>query len=508
MKQVDRFDFFELDVPVSPSEDLPKATWQTPAGPGKPVLGFRTTEAGDVGRYRFLATELGAYHVRVGEVEARFEAVASDRPGILRPAGWHFEWSATGEAFFWNSTTTYFMAGLREDLLAPTLDRLAEKRVNRIRLSLSPSRQASGARWSEDQIHNDDAFDFRYSPWVTERPESFDDPGFDPTRFDHAHWEKIERILRMAQERGIVCQLVLFTDAQEPQNYPFDRERLGDDPNEIRYFQEVVARFAAFTHLEWCVTNEWALYRPDEWVEIQGARLKEWDPYGHVTSVHGHGHFPFRASPWCDFAQYQVWDEHGGARWAARMRAAQLEAGGPKPIVNEEFGYEDHYAQEWAERRKPPSRSRETRLRIAWELAMAGAHATTGESAKNGLGGWINGRGDAGMTLLDGHRHLRDFFESFAWWRAEPTEGVASGWALCRSEPGVAYAVYLPGGGQTSIALPDKGPWEVDAFDPETGHWSRLAEGEFVRDPGAGPGFVTPFERYGRAMAYRIRRPA
>jgi hypothetical protein len=65
--------------------------------------------------------------------------------------------------------------------------------------------------------------------------------------------------------------------------------------------------------------------------------------------------------------------------------------------------------------------------RTAWDIAMAGAYGTTGESARRGTGiwpdtggGWVNGRGDDTMTMLAGYAHMVDFFTSFEWWKTEP----------------------------------------------------------------------------------------
>jgi hypothetical protein len=333
---------------------------------------------------------------------------------------------------------------------------------------LCPSRQKDGGRWYEPQVALREDFDYRYSPWPTARPESFEDPGFDVSRFDLDYWRKFERLLRQARDLGIVVQVIFFTDAQEPYNYPFDRERVGDDPNERRYYAYAAARFAAFANVEWCITNEWRLFRPDEWVDIIGAFLTEKDPYGHLCSVHGHGDFPFRTSPWCTHALYQVWDEDGAYGFMREQREDQLATGRPMPQVNEEYGYEDHYPGPWGGGRVAPARNGDSRRRLAWEIAMAGCHQTTGESAANGLGGWINGLGDETMTMFEGYRHLKTFFESFDWRALEPTDGVASGGARCLTGDDI-LVVYMPEG-STEVTLPD-GRWEATTYDPQTGIW-------------------------------------
>lgn len=485
-----------------------------PDGGAWEITGFCDAEDGSVDRVRFMPLVAGTYRGTLtwahgGETHSQavsLTAVDGGAPGLVQAEGEAFVFSGSGEPFVWNSTTAYMLPGLREDLALVALDRLAAHGINRIRMSLSPSRQADGGRWFEPQVTEREDFTFRYSPWPDAAPESQAEPQFDPERFNVALWQKYERLVVAAGERGIQVQVVFFTDAQEPMNYPFDRALEGTDPNETRYFRYGVARLAAYANVEWCVTNEWALYRSDAWVEIRGVELASWDPYGHLLSVHGHGHFPFLASPWCTHALYQVWDEHGSAAWVHDRRADQAVAGVSKPIVNEEFGYEDHYALTWGEGRQPPSRDAASRVRQAWEIMMAGGWCTTGESAKPGAGGWINGLNYGESALLTGHRHLMEFTRALEPLRSKPELGRVSGHAMCRSIPGELYAVYVFGGGSSVLKLDAEAAYDVDAFDPRTGEWTPLVRGEvLIRDPYAGPGWVAPAVPYGETRAFLVR---
>ena len=58
---------------------------------------------------------------------------------------------------------------------------------------------------------------------------------------------------------------------------------------------------------------------------------------------------------------------------------------------------------------------------------MAGTYQTTGETAKRGTGiwpdtggGWVNGRGDDTMVMLNGMAHMVTFFTSSDWWKLDP----------------------------------------------------------------------------------------
>jgi hypothetical protein len=255
---------------------------------------------------------------------------------------------------------------------------------------------------------------------------------------------------------------------------PFGKERMGG-PDEQRYYRYAIARLAPFGNVMWDLANEYRLFRDDAWAGKMGAFVMECDPYDHLTSTHGHGDFRFRNSAWADFAMYQSWDEHGGYAFMLKNRQDQAKTGRAIPQVNEEYGYEDHYPQGWGENRVAPARSAETRRRLAWEISFAGGYQTTGERADRGTGwgpdtggGWINGRGDDEMTLLELHGHLHDFFTSITWWTLQPdadlvvsflpggkrsaSADLSSSKALAlRNDEGDLAAIYLPQGGVVTV---------------------------------------------------------
>ena len=129
-------------------------------------------------------------------------------------------------------------------------------------------------------------------------------------------------------------------------------------------------------------------------------------------------------------------------------RKIQMKTGRIIPQTNEEYGYEDHYPH-WAP--APDGDSAETLRQVAWEIAMAGAYGTAGESSRRGTniwpdtgGGWINGRGDDTQVMFKGYEHLVDFFTSFDWWKTEPHDELVNNGAYCLAKPGEIYVVYLP----------------------------------------------------------------
>lgn len=505
---IDAFDFVELTVtPPTPVAGNPfrdatlTGTLQADKDVPRKVEGFCDDPAGRVFRIRFLALRPGPHTYTVEfrdqgrtlKHTGRFTARDARRRGpvrIDRNHPWHFLWSGTGEHYFWNATTTYWLLGWQDDdTIRQVIDRLARLQVNRIRVALC-GRTTGGERWDEPQVVNTDQFHFRLNPWPAARPDAVDNPGFDVTRFNVPFWQKAERLLRHARDRDVIVSVIFFLDGRDPGVDPFGKAKAGGD-DEQRYYRYGLARHASFSNVMWDVTNEYHLFRDEPWVERMAKLIKSTDPYGHLLSVHGHGEFRFRTSPWVDFAMYQSWDEAGGHAFMLKNRQLQAKTGRPMPQVNEEYGYEDHYPTRWGGGKKPPARSADNRRRLAWGIVMAGGYQTTGERADRGTGkppdtggGWINGRGDDAMTMLTGYAHMVACFEQFRWWTADPRDDLVNAGAFCLAEPGRQYLVYLPAGKPVTVQL-EGGPFRARWFNPRTGAWTELP-------PARGPAWTSP----------------
>jgi hypothetical protein len=414
-----------------------------------------------------------------------FKVRESRRKGLLRvdrDHPWHFKWAGTGEHYFLNGTTAYWLLGWEdENVIRESLERLARLKVNRIRVALC-GRAVDGQRWAEPKVVPTDKFSFRLNPWVAERPTSVDNPGFDTSRFFLPHWQKCERLLKIARDRDIIVSLIFYLDGKDKGVDPFGKDQAGGEDEEL-YYRFAIARFASFSNVTWDLANEYQLFRDDAWANKMGEYVRKCDPYDHLMSVHGQSEFHFRTAPWADFASHQSWDEHGGYQFMLENRQKQSASGVPKPQVNEEYGYEDHYPTGWGEDRKAPTRNAESRRRLAWEISMAGGYQTTGERADQGTGkaantggGWLNGRGDDAMVLLKGHGPMVEFFKGFEWWKTEPKADVlkeGTGWIL--AEQGRLYAAYLPNGGTATLALPE-GAFEGEIYNPRSGERKSLGE--------------------------------
>jgi hypothetical protein len=310
-----------------------------------------------------------------------------------------------------------------------------------------------------------------FNPWPAEFPDDTR-PNFDYTRFNVPAWQKFERMLRYARDHDMVISVVLdWNDS------PVHPAALSDD--EKRYYHYAAGRLSAFSNTSWDLGDDISAFRTLAWSHEMGTLIKSLDPCKHLATDHPiDNRQQDRTAEWFDFTSFQQWPRplHD---WMLNQRKLQQATGRIIPQTDEEYGYEDHYPI-WSPS-YPDGASAEANRRAAWEIQMAGAYQTTGETAKRGTGvwpdtggGWVNGRGDSTMTMLAGYEHMVDFFTSFDWWLLEPhDELVPGGGAYCLAEPGRTYAVYLPMGQALRVQLAE-GHYRARWFNPRTGEWISL----------------------------------
>jgi len=413
------------------------------------VDGFCDSADGSVFRIRFMPAVPGDYAYEVTYRQGSFEKMhtgtfrASDghRRGPIRVDAkypWHFIWEGTGEHYFFNGATAFWLMGWREDrVINNIIDRLHGMKINRIRALISG---ATETLWGEPVMPGG-RFTTFLRPSPAERPESLDSPGIDFTRFNIPYWQKWDRMMRYARERDVIISAILEISTHHAQA-PAGSE------DERRYIRYAVARLSAFSNLNYDLGDDLDSFRDEKWAHETGTLIMGWDPYKHLASSHPvYRQHQDRASDWFGFTSIQNWS-HKQHALMLEEREIQKKSGRIIPQANEEYGYEDHYPH-WAP--APPLESAETLRQMAWDIAMAGAYGTAGESCRRGTniwpdsgGGWINGRGDDTMVMLKGYEHMVDFFTSFEWWKTEPHDELVSKPAYCLAKPGEIYAVYIP----------------------------------------------------------------
>jgi hypothetical protein len=478
---IDAYDFVEITALVSGlrvSNPFVEASFQgwfevEDGGSRTRVEGFCDSEDGSVFRIRFMPPKEGSYRYFV-EYRQRgssrswtgsFLATNGHRRGPIRIDSenpWHFVWEGTREHYFFNGTTAYWLMGWRDDSVIQTaIQRLHLLKVNRMRVTVSGRTNL----FYGEPVMNGPNWTLFITPWPAQNAEDIFHPGFDYRRFRIGYWQKFDRALRFARDRDMVISLVL--DMNDGRVHPSEFST-----DEYRFIHYTIDRFGAFSNITWDLGDDLDGYRNRLWTHVTGSLIKEWDPYHHLATSHPLNNAnQDRTSSWFDFTSFQEWSRTQHS-FMLRQREEQEKLGRVIPQTNEEYGYEDHYPV-WAG--PLGSDSSDTLRRMAWEIAMAGGYQTTGETARRGTniwpdmgGGWMNGRGDQTMTMLQGYAHLVDFFTSFEWWKAEPHDELVSQGNYCLAKPGELYVIYLPHGGKASIALRN-GSYHGIWFDPLTG---------------------------------------
>jgi len=457
------------------------------------VEGFCDSADGSIFRIRFMPSAPGPYTYRVSlrlgsrseDFAGSFEATDEHMRGPIRVDSehpWHFIWEGTKEHYYFFGDTAYWLMGWTDErIIVNNLERLHRLKINRMRVLI----HGRANNFYTEPIQLGPNFTMFMTPWVAQKAEDLYFPGYDYTRFNVEHWQRWERMLKAARERDMIISVIFG---------------LGDDPvhpaaysdDERRYLKYAVDRFAAFSNITWDLGDDLDSFRDDKWAHETGTQLEQWDPYHHLATSHPiHDIHQDRASEWFGFTSFQEWNRTQHA-YMLNQRKQQAATGRIIPQSNEEYGYEDHYPS-WAPR--PPGDSTEVLRRTAWDIAMAGAYQTAGETAKTGTnawpdtgGGWFNGRGDDTMTLLVAYQHIYDFFTSFSWWTVEPHDELVNEGNYCLAAPGKTYAIYLPNSGYVSGSVTvtlEPGKYRAQWFSAKSGERISLGDVE-------GPTWVSP----------------
>ena len=444
------------------------------------IEGFCDSDDGGVFRIRFMPTQPGDYSYAVtykqGQFQraakGEFQATGGHRRGTIAidpQYPWHFIWSGTGEHYFFNGTTAYWLANWRDDhVIQYSIDRLHRLKINRLRVTVA-GREAS--TFFGEPVMIGPSWTPLTPAWKAQDADDPTHPGFDYARFNLPHWQKFERMLRYARDRDMIISVVLYMG--DSKIHP-----AAGSEDERRYFRYAVNRLSAFSNITWDLGDDLDFYRDEKWTHETGMFIWGLDPYKHLATSHPakSNEHQDRASAWFGFTSYQDWSRKQHALML-ESRKLQEKTGRIIPQTNEEYGYEDHYPH-WA---APGSDSSDVLRRTAWDIVMAGGYQTAGESARRGTniwpdmgGGWMNGRGDDTMTMFIGYGHMVDFFTSFEWWKTNPHDELVSTGDYCLADPGKTYVVYLPHPGQVTVQL-QKGTY--------TAYWFSAATGERIDLP-------------------------
>jgi hypothetical protein len=300
-----------------------------------------------------------------------------------------------------------------------------------------------------------------------------------------AHFQHVDSVIQYLNSRNVVADLILMP-----------RRLLGTPEQEHQYLDYLVARYAAFPNVIWCLINEWNYAkRPKEFYTRAGQRVRQSDPWAHqngqprLLSVHQQTRidFQFFAEDWLSHAivQFGVRNRQktSSDEWNAKGRAGYRHGdawgrasirhnwGYRIPVVNDEYGYIGEPKD--VSETDTAVLTRQKHRQILWGIVTAGGYASAGDKTAYPGQGKPYFEGFWHPTPEYGDiRRLVNFFTQpeLTYWTMSPdTLTVTNGNRVyCLSEPARQYVVYAAAGGTFGLRLP-AGTYQVTRLDPATG---------------------------------------
>lgn len=373
MTTVERYSVFELLLEGPGSPALAPAATFTLGSESHTIHGFWDGE----GRYlvRFLPQAEGEWRYTADwqgqTLEGGFTCVPNTgaNHGPVRAEGHHFRY-ADGSRYLPVGTTCYAWTHQTPELIAQTLDTLADAPFNKIRMCVFPK--------SMPYNNNDpDLYPFAKTA----------DGKWDVNTPDPAFWRQLEDNIRKLGEMGIEADLILF--------HPYDRWGFMDFPREenLIYLDYCLRRLASFRNVWWSLANEYDLVFTktiEDW-DAFGEKVAADDPYGHLVSVHNcFGLYPRR--DWITHCSIQTKDAHNTAKWVQEYSI---------PVVIDEVRYEGTIEFEWGNISAFEMASR------FWIITALGGYCTHGETFHRedevlwwAKGGTLHGQSPARIAFL------------------------------------------------------------------------------------------------------------
>lgn len=301
--------------------------------------------------------------------------------------------------------------------------------------------------------HNIDGDDKDVWPWLGRAASEAKKnavPG--KVRFDIAKLAAWRGLFEHMQSQGVVPYLILEDDSAW-KGYDHDR-----------YYREMIARFGDLPALVFNIGEESTeSYRLRDGLGL-AKRFKEIDPYDHPLGIHNVNRpdDSYIDSPHIDMTAIQT-GSPGSRRGLERAIAHNEIAinwikscrkrGRRVLVVNFDEGRPEEDRRAW------------------WSAYMGGGvwEAHVNKPYDRPHAAW-----DSVWVELGG---ARAFMESLPFWEMQPhNELVEGGSAFCLAKPGVAYAVYLPAGGEVAVELQKDKKYEATWWKPDQGRDGRFQD--------------------------------
>jgi hypothetical protein len=511
---VDRYDYFEAALIASRAYALPvvevdlQVNVRQPNGAILRVDGFWDGE--NTWKFRVMGRSEGVHRFvtrsndpglnnRIGAftVTNRLHNKGPMRVNPNRPHAFVFE--GTGEPVFPIGLTA---RSFLSDAVSPEkrrrfIDFLVAHKMNRLILHSATGPAIEEFRAAE---HGPSVWPFGGAP--TDLFSGFPQPSY--VEYDVKLLSGWDEAFAYMRKFGVIAYIWLLYDDNsitgQRKNYrKMTSSYHGDAPlpngltEEETYFKYMVARYAAFSNINWNLALEYTEYRDHVWAHRMGRFLKDLDPYDHLLSIHSHANFPFTEAEWADFQAIQQRGSPSDLNNNVILHRQRMPS---KPVVNEEFGY------------PPAQQSRADARQDAWAIALAGGFLMSGNVIRANPLPWplehvctpshrvnkyicprqkTRGSFFADFEGLDREKahaqdlmHLYTFIAQIDLSEATPCNALISDGGVrnfCLGKSGSDYVVYLSRGGPVTVDLANvNGTLYAEWYNPRTGGYAKRHE--------------------------------
>ncbi|UCE07870.1 MAG: DUF5060 domain-containing protein, partial [bacterium] len=378
-------------------------------------------------KIRFMPEKLGVWNyitassvpILDGKI-GKFKAVKSGLKGMIRVDSknantMHHFVHANGDRFFYQGNTakclfgtpkTYPKLGGWKDFL----DYCSNYHFNHIIIflyssSITTSSSAAmgmstmpGKPPSQYAYNRNGKVDYWLCPWASKRNSTkmaqFDYPSHSLTASDDIdfncfyipYWDKVDTIVTYMKSKNIIANIFF---------HPDDSYHPLEGKDEDRYFKYTIARLSAHWNVSYNLGLEYREYRTDDWANNMGDKVKGWDPYGHILSIHDQLKFRFKDKIWADYIVYQATPGTDGNQYYSEDYSVN------KPMVNDECGYE------------PELVNPDSLIHIIWEMIMRNTYNSYGNVMQMGMN--FSNLKDKNIAA-EAHKYLVEFFKNTRWY--------------------------------------------------------------------------------------------
>jgi hypothetical protein len=451
-EEVGKWDIYEISLNSANSYTNPfkevrlTAIFTSPSGKVKTITGFY--DGGSNYKIRIAADELGVWTYKTDSNDSQlnnktgsFKVVSSSNHGFLRTdpdQPHHFKFDDNTRMFILGQTH-YSIAGYQkggsywQNNVVNTINYDASYKINKIRFGVFILKSSSEKFPSYYQDMN---------PWGGDST-SLNNPDY--SRFRPSYWQKLETIIQMMGDKGIIADLILF-------NY-----RYPGRENAKFYLKYLMARLGGYSNVIFTLANEWNKGSASPYsygwdqneINYLGDFIKSIDPYGHHLSVHSDAvdvdpSVPFGNKNWYEriIVQYKTTPSAAYSNIVSNRRFS-------KPVINDEYGYEG-LDQDAEDVRKDH-----------WAITMAGGYASYGDKpSKNDFYGnsqpssYKAGGVRSGAQGLVYLKHLYNFINQTGYWKMSPDNSlIRAGTGFALANPNKEYIIYLLNGGYFQLDL-------------------------------------------------------